>query len=688
MHPCDAYIENDSMVEGLQEKKTDQTLSPEGTLSLLLKHAEPTHEEISQFSRFRASYGTAWLVLSLLKTKKLSLSGRTWDLSRCQLSPGKISLLLHCLPEGMEELCLGPAAVRGHALPRFLDWVRRGNVRGLKSLNFAQGSIGSEEAEKVLLSLPPSLENLSILDDSEGKDVLVALSTALESETFPPLQSLHLRTLSPPPGGIPTLCSALISAKPQKLRCLRIERVGKISDDGESENLFEVLKADALPSLRQLHLSEGKKQSHLKGLAEVISLGKLQGLESLSFGLAVQIPNDDEEGVVAFAGALRRSLVPSLRELFLPKLGLKREGTEAILKALSDPERPPLEIVQLTVNRLTASQADVICGGKLPFLKYLEVLVRDDLLSTFFSAVHKAEAPLRLSALDVDFRMAGMMSPFLPDEQVKGMAGLLQEGKLSCLRSFESSIMMIESKAVKAEMVSAFGCAHLPVLEELGFDGGMLTDEDVMPLVKGLEQRNLPALRCLKIVEGGFGREWVRELSRVACLGRLLLLERLILDNTAAGRGMEFLARALGEGKLPKLRYLSLYKCQLEDEGLRAFSEIFQFNDLPEMEELWFHGNSKISEKGLSAFGGGLKSSSLPSLLSVDFGEPSGEWEGEALATALSSGCLPLVREFRLIGKEERLKAFRESVQEERRSVLKLISLSLISLIGPDDIWD
>uniref|UniRef100_A0A0G4I1Z2 Uncharacterized protein n=1 Tax=Chromera velia CCMP2878 TaxID=1169474 RepID=A0A0G4I1Z2_9ALVE len=350
---------------------------------VLLKHANPSSEDVSDLASRKESFGVAWVVLRLSQKTQRDAPPNLMrlNLPGCKAnqggtffpSPGKLSLLLHGLPQSIEELTLGLSTVKKGALPvlcRFLQRVGggEGEVEGircrtcrLKIFCFSTGItapfrvpqksetptpedelISLPEAKDIFQCLPASLETLSFHGTILHSNAMEALQEALLEGKFSGLRRLHLKGLGLSQANLDAFLGCLGGTEgivsPSVCPSLEaLEFEGNLFGPQSVQLLCTAVAQST--SLKEVSLAGcGIREASVQALADGILEGKLRQVEVLDLRRNIF----GGFGAVVLSEALTTSLLPRLHTLVLQGNGLVQKGAEVLVEALSSPDGPPL----------------------------------------------------------------------------------------------------------------------------------------------------------------------------------------------------------------------------------------------------------------------------------------------------------------------------------------------------------
>uniref|UniRef100_A0A0G4HJR0 Uncharacterized protein n=1 Tax=Chromera velia CCMP2878 TaxID=1169474 RepID=A0A0G4HJR0_9ALVE len=604
----------------------------EEMLCILLEHARPTPQVLSDHINYRDSYGAAWLALRLIKKRRARLPFLFLNTSNCKHSTGKIYLLLDFLPASTEELILGRLSCRNSSLPRLCRLLKaqakakpekgRGGSNGdrmvLKRLSFASRAITATEGKEIFPCLPPTLEGLNLSGNGVGLEGFRSLAYAVKMGRALALTALNLDKCGLRQDSTELLCTAFAQARARGT-CPRLEILslsgGLKGAPSDAAPLFKLLQTAGLPAetLREVYLSDNSwGDPHAVALAEVLGAGKLGALEHLDISQnAVGDP-----GLSAVASELRVESLPSLRSLDVRITETTPSGAEQLLAALSvsNQARPPVENLAMQVTGVGDNLARSICAGEYPFLKTLSLIstaAGEKRLLPFFDSVLHARSPLPIMSLALKIQGSSNESDNgNSNEELRVLAATLAAGRLSrCLQALTCWKVMGEGRLA---LIGALRLQHFPYVESLDFSWGSLTGVEMGSLSAGMKAGNFPKLKELNLKWNEHGEAGYAALMGAAVGGGLDELQVLNLSFSRVGpEGSPYLARALA--KLPKMRELSMGMCGLQPEGMRNIAETLRDPGLPTLKSLDLRGNG-LGDEGIITFTQALGPQSLPRL--------------------------------------------------------------------------
>uniref|UniRef100_A0A0G4F4P0 Uncharacterized protein n=1 Tax=Chromera velia CCMP2878 TaxID=1169474 RepID=A0A0G4F4P0_9ALVE len=372
-----------------------QDTSAEAVLGLTLKHAAPSSEGVSELMSGKNSFGVAWLILILVKRGRIRLPLEDLDTSGCNLSSGKVFLLLESMPwTVLDGLTLGKGAVKDDAaLIRLCAFFERRCIgvevpgvgpENLKRLSFAEESLGPA-ASTVLFP---------ILSECLSLEKLCVKERGMKS-----LREVDFGNIGVKGGDVSAFCNALIAQRPQPGLVGLSLGDNRLQESGES-SLLSALKVGALSSLKALDL--GNCQFSRGGVELLLGGEGLENLERLILG------GISEGGISvarAVADCLMQAQVPRLKFLSLEEVDFMDESAVVVLDALRAFEGGGRDLsVELCIG-LTGNfqEAAMMVGeGRVKCLRSLSVVLMGRPTLSFFRALAGAEeGPPWRSGLDL-----------------------------------------------------------------------------------------------------------------------------------------------------------------------------------------------------------------------------------------------------------------------------------------------
>uniref|UniRef100_A0A0G4G9Q1 Uncharacterized protein n=1 Tax=Chromera velia CCMP2878 TaxID=1169474 RepID=A0A0G4G9Q1_9ALVE len=683
--------------------------SVQDLLCVLVEHQNPDSESLAELLSGRHSYATAWLILYLLKKKKVPLELHHLDISKCNLPSEELFKVLTFIPASVNALTLGPSAVKGNAVPLLRKFfqqetqdtsseeaapkdekdcdAKEGDSRlsnspfekpSLEDLRFTRESfrMSAEEAREVFLSLPSSLKSLSLRAGKE-EEVWSGFAEGVRAGTMASLKHMYVDIATNMVDGddLSVFLPAFIERKPVLLETLSI-KVLWWDGDGEERyrcpSLCKALREETFPFLNELRLQgDCLPPQFVKGLAEIISQKKLIHLQTLGLSRIEGNPENDARGrqevseaSEMFAECLDSSSVPRLSFLDLMEMGFEEGGTETLLANLSSETGPPVEKLYMSLYGVSEEGARLICEGACPFLERLHVL--RDAVRPFLQAAAGVSGPLPFESLSINVRGDEMLL----------CAELIKSGKGKCL----DKLWLSEHCG---DVLSACRSSELTNLRQLEIAVFEMSKDDLLVLSQSAEAGNFPSLEVLTLFfrRVGASGEWASVLKKAVLGGKLKSLKYTNFPNGHLADSplvpaddpddqdyTSFWLEAMSTGCLPDLRALHLSGDENDMRALAAALKVTSMSSLVRMhlQEIQMGGD------GLTVFAEALKTSSLTRLETLEFGFVSGDWDGAALAAALNAQRLPSLRSLSLRGEQGCVSAFREHVAEGRRSVLNL----------------
>uniref|UniRef100_A0A0G4GM19 Uncharacterized protein n=1 Tax=Chromera velia CCMP2878 TaxID=1169474 RepID=A0A0G4GM19_9ALVE len=604
------------------EKKKEDAVPPpsdceqdpqeRAVFGVLLNLMDPSPADVSQLIGDGDAFGIGWLCLFARKKGKVDgESFKSFDLSGCNLSPRKIFLLLKFLPSSVKHLVLGPSAVKGAALSRLCLFLKeaaaspssaspsasasassssssaseeggkkkeKGKGICLKGLRFADDSVGPSEAPRVFSALPPSLESLSLEGNRLGPGV-DALASWLKSSNASRLLCLNLSRCYIGDETLQALAGAFREAGGMKIErlLLQAERLEKQQQCGGLRTRVtatELLQRETLPNLRELCLAECRLgPEFIKGFASQVKAGQLCALEILNLqgadlGMARGDLARDEAVAHEFAGALKASFLPALKDLNLGGVGKIDDVWGVLMTSLvNEGERPPLQRVALPPLWFTSRTADVarLLGEcRLPPIRgdhTVEVRLKSAAAAAaLLGALRESSQPPPWTSLSLTIDLRRSEEPGM--EVMDSFAETLRAGRLESLETLRSDCSALRlgsrSEGGQNPVLLAFGSVKLPRLSKLDLADQELSEGDMGLLGETVRVGNWPSLRSLMLWGNRMGREGMKAFMGGVCDSEegLPLLEQLHLQWDAAGEGIEFLAQAMATQKLLRLAHL------------------------------------------------------------------------------------------------------------------------------------
>ena len=201
------------------------------------------------------------------------------------------------------------------------------------------------------------------------------------------------------------------------------------------------------------------------------------------------------------------------------------------------------------------------------------------------------------------------------NQQHERAAALCQKMGMSCvelviLDELEPHLTI----SLTAEDMATLGMclAKLPRLRDLSLTHSTLSDAGIQALCGNLDHGALPSIviLCLSASEcGPVGAE-----ALAAALGRGAmpkLRDLYFYDNAIGNRGLTALAIPLR--KLPFLRKVSIFNCEIGDDGVASLVADLGKDDFRALERLFVHSNP-ITDAGAAKFLAALDAGGLPKL--------------------------------------------------------------------------
>uniref|UniRef100_A0A0G4I5P3 Uncharacterized protein n=1 Tax=Chromera velia CCMP2878 TaxID=1169474 RepID=A0A0G4I5P3_9ALVE len=586
----------------------------EDPLCLFLRRLGPSCETLSRLLQRRESFGLAWFAVFLL-TRNASL-GKVRvdpptgiDLSGIRgVSPKKVHLFLQGLPAFVEEMKIDSFAVKRGALELFtgyLEHLRDARENGrpaprLKKFAFADKSIGSLEAARILPLILPRLESLSLKGNHVGAEGFEVLGRGIRNGQCVCLRALDLENTGIATEGLEILVSA-IKEKP-----LGVEMLCLSDNDlntskywympERSRNrmgiLCSILHPSHLPCVRDLRLARCEMEmEEFQQLGGVLGKGHLPKLESLDFeGNSFYGHSFDDFGI-----ALCIESVPCLKRLnLLPAYDWHGGIGSEFLKALRADKCPPLEDVTVALRGLNEEESRDLGSMQYPAIRSLRLHAEPDSASAFFrGCLETSDGPkfdflhLRVEVGNEGLRLLGQGIEMKRFNSIRNFQLSVHGDSATFFLAAEAAFnaaaeggdeMQLLPRDPHAEGKVAFWTAlnvvPTPNLSALSVTDYSLDDAQMPLLVGAVQEGNLSGLRKLNLRCFPLGREGMDSLmgSVVESRDGLPLLEELDLCETGAGEGLGSLGMALASGKLKRLSKISMIRCGITAEAVRDFA--------------------------------------------------------------------------------------------------------------------
>uniref|UniRef100_A0A0G4FAF4 Uncharacterized protein n=1 Tax=Chromera velia CCMP2878 TaxID=1169474 RepID=A0A0G4FAF4_9ALVE len=654
----------------------------DNSLFVTLKRSGLCAETISELAKQKDSFGLAWVCCQLYTKNKEKWNvsvdpPRALDLSDTfGLSAKKIFFFLEGLPDSVEEVKLGPAAVQGRALPLFVRFLERhkaaterGGQRRLKSYAFAGNLLGIEGfrtlAKGIRRGKAASLRVLDLEETGSGGlqgEGLTAVWEAIKENHGLRVEELNLSGNAPASESLFSMLS-----RPESYWAEQ-EAASSLA------SLCSVLSVSSLPCLRVLFLKNcGLSESQMQQIVSVLVEGGLPDLEGLDLG------ENEFSQLSGLASALRGESLTHLKNLNL----MKRRGTwlaigiSDFLSALRAEECPPLLHVAINFENLTSEKdLQALGGGLCPAVRSLGLYFSPaEKAATFFRALVESagagegDKGGRFDVLDVGVQslMGGGDEEFLC-ECLRLLGKGIRGGQLGFLRKVAIERQHEwrfafgggapeEQRAgrfgeAKSLFFSALKEGEFVALSEISFHYFQLSDAEMVLLGEAVKGGCLSNLRVLDLQSNGgaacFGREGMEALMKgvVESDEGLPLLETLNLADTRAGEGGGCLGAALLSGKLPRLSSIHLNNSCLTDEGVRGLGDAVRGGGLLQVTFLNFMSNPEVSEGAWMEFLNAIRQSErgLPKLTTLNLYETKAINVGGSMAEVLGSGKLPALQ--------------------------------------------
>uniref|UniRef100_A0A0G4H4J3 Uncharacterized protein n=1 Tax=Chromera velia CCMP2878 TaxID=1169474 RepID=A0A0G4H4J3_9ALVE len=581
----------------------------EDPLCLFLRRLGPSCETLSGLLQRRESFGLAWFAVFLL-TRNASL-GKVpvdpptgIDLSGIRgVSPQKVHLFLQTLPASVEEMKIDSFVVKRGTLELFtgyLEHLRDARENGrpaprLKKFAFAEKSLGSLEAAKILPLILPRLESLSLKGNHVGAEGFEVLGRGIRTGQCVCLRALDLENTGIATEGLEILLSA-IKEKPLGVEMLCLadndlnpsrHRYLPKGSRTMMEVLCSMLHPTHLPSVRDLRLARCRMdEEEFRQLGRVLEKGHLPKLESLDFEGTSFFGNSFR----LFGMALCTVSVPCLKRLNLfPQWDWQREIGSEFLKALRADECPPLEDVRVALGGLNEEQSRDLGLMQYPAIRTLRLRLyaNPDSASAFFRGCLATSDGPKFDFLHLMVEVG--------NEGLRLLGQGIEMKRFKSIQNFELSVYGDRSTHAEAaaegddsDLISEAGpqdplaegkIAFLTALKAVptpnlsALDGTecCLNNAQVSLLGGAVWRGNLSGLRKLSL---SLGREGLESLMGSVFESRdgFPLLEELDLCGTRAGGGLGSLGSALASGKLKRLSKISMIRCGITAEAVRDFA--------------------------------------------------------------------------------------------------------------------
>uniref|UniRef100_A0A0G4GLX9 Uncharacterized protein n=1 Tax=Chromera velia CCMP2878 TaxID=1169474 RepID=A0A0G4GLX9_9ALVE len=548
--------------------------------SLLLKHADPSSEDISDLASGKVSFGVAWVLLQLLRK-----------------GAGRLSFQ-------RLKLCSGPSTVKGDAFPLFCRFLQR---------------LGKAEGERGQVPLVKSLRFEGCILEREA---LTAVEESISSGRLSSLRCLRLDELGLKAEDMERVLEGFAASagigKALKVETLSLQRV-RFGVGGVGK-LCGLLQSEVLPCVRELSLVAcALGEESMIELSKAIREGNLRRVESLDLSQNMF----REKGMIPLAEVLKASFLPCLKTLVLRGYGGNKEGAGILVRALSSDDRPPLENLDVGLERLGEAEARVVGLGGVPSLRGVGMVLSGASAFALLSAIEEAPEAPRWNFLAVTMMRHWLSQNGEGDSEASGEAlraldAALRSGRLGRLKMLMIRSRMGRSEGEKVSFCGAFASVHFPVLIHLNIPGQKLEDEDLVQIGEGVRRGHFPVLQRLRLGQNLYGQKGVEGLMAGVCDAErgLRHLDSLDFFGTEGWRGMDVLGQALKLGKLPKLSRLILRSCHVSDKGIQALVEVLRANDLVFLKDLDLADND-ITEEGIRTFLRALTPASLPRLASL-----------------------------------------------------------------------
>uniref|UniRef100_A0A0G4H2U5 Uncharacterized protein n=1 Tax=Chromera velia CCMP2878 TaxID=1169474 RepID=A0A0G4H2U5_9ALVE len=637
----------DAEAENLKEE-TARWQNMNKAFFVILKHTGLSAQMLSGLAKDRNSFGAAWLLIWIYSKNyafcKVSVAPpQAIDLSGARgLTPENIFLFLAFLPVSVDDMKLDASAVKGPALPLFVQFFKR-----LQAVREGEGgrrdhpshvSIGSRIARIFSHTLRrhrpdqmvvrvgeggPGLRKFSFAGNRLGTEGVQALVGALRNHEPSSLRSLDLERTGLNGEELAILCKGLNQKSHLSLETLNLSGIRLRAP--AMQTLSCVLCAASLPSLRVLLLKECQMRNpEIEELGSVLGRGDLPNLETLD------LEWNCFTSLESFSKCLRGDKNPFLKNLNLVTLGVARSASwaAAFFHDLGSPGFPPLENVQIHIN--TVEEDDLpenakdgvlreLAAGRHPAVRTLSLDVNARQLTLFLR-----QLSVSFEGLDVNLDVRGGDGEQI-EEALKLVGNAVETGRLRTLRRFTASSVSRGSAGLESVMAGVVA-----------------------------SQEGLPELLELDLSISNVG-------GMVGALGT-----------------------ALKSGKLRKLSKINLWMSSLTSDGMRRFAKAVRGGALYGVSFLELCYNSDVEEEAWTEFMHAVAESSegAPTLRYLGLSSTNAEKVGGSVLSALASGKLPLLEgvgpQSSFLLDEEGVQRFSEAVRRGRfPTLLKKLKLGL-----------
>uniref|UniRef100_A0A0G4I3B7 Uncharacterized protein n=1 Tax=Chromera velia CCMP2878 TaxID=1169474 RepID=A0A0G4I3B7_9ALVE len=414
--------------------------SADAVICMLLETVEPTSEVLSEMASNRDGYGLA--LLSLAAITKVS------EVSPCAVK-GSALTLLHSF---LERLDISSAEGGGGLLR-------------LKSLGFADNTIGPLEAPVIFAALPFSLEDFSIQGNPLGIAETDALAEAVKAGRLASVRRLNLARTDLHGAKMRSLCSAFEAAKPLRVESLSL---GGLDFPGE-KTLSAVLHKRIFPFLRELNLAQCTISHY--ALRNLFLPDSLAALETLVLDGVVSFST--AAGCGAFVGGVRGGAVPHLKTLSMKGIWVAGSWADALISALTSEIAAPLVTAPLCVSLFHATEetAQALGSGKVGFVRGLEVCLGGSSAVAFFQELINAptQSPWNCVHLYVDRGETASENV----DAMNALADAVRTGRLHCVRkmSFGRDVLCVSPSDEGGAGVFFFLLGFVPAASGVGGSG-------------------------------------------------------------------------------------------------------------------------------------------------------------------------------------------------------------------------
>uniref|UniRef100_A0A0G4H9N7 Uncharacterized protein n=1 Tax=Chromera velia CCMP2878 TaxID=1169474 RepID=A0A0G4H9N7_9ALVE len=642
-------------------------------LSAIFTHTSAPAELISKLASEKAGFGTGWLVLQFIKQMQIGGPISSLDLSEFSLDAGKLGLLLSSLPAGpdfLETLKGGPHVCKGPCLSVLNKFLRGAASVSLKTLNLSKCDMSDSAGGTLLHSLPPSLEYLDVSENRLRSLSMEAVRSAFSQGTLSKLLGLDVSNNPLGPSGVATLARGLsASERALPLQSLKLSKTAAKAEGVKA--LSAPLKEGKAPSLQVLDLGGNDMRAEgVGGLAGAVGAGTLSSLRvlilranclakkskgdewnfsSLATLFSHQFPalqeldfsenqlqgSADAATAASMVGeAFGGGRLPSVERLNLSGTQMRQTDVTAVCSALGTGSVPSLRVLHLCRVDVPAGEAlaAALDSDRLPELR--ELVAQDDTLSEGMGVVTRSIASGKAPALSVlKMEVAYSTDPNTHVDDIwEGLAAGLRGGRLGSLEDLDLSFRYDEDDfptEPNREFARALGAGALSSLRRLSLEWSEDSDEVVGALAESLGSGVLVSLEELCISVGCGEEEECKSLGEVLSTGKVPSLRKLEL-TWWLDESLEKLAQGLGVGSLsPDVAVdFRLWPTEEGDAALKAFAAIIRDRKVPGLRKLEI-GEARPDDEGFIVEGAAR-----------DLGEALVHVSGEGRTASLSSPAL------------------------------------------------